>query len=251
MPPTPQCWQDALAAIDFSRAPLNPVRGTAFPEPHIILGLHNHDKKLHFVFMWMKLRPAVIHRAMTSTFAECIVSRQAWRDILYGKGFTSQDAMAKAEHIGQKPCRQRQINRCEEATKLLTDCHKSGLVTSPSLEGAAVWQDVQYPTPQSITDQVFSEVLLELATLNFRLELNALDHAMRNTTNSDIDSTVSKILLGSFGGDIFVVDVKNFSAPLASEDVRERGPYVIDLLSRSDGQSGGQRRRRRRRSKRR
>jgi hypothetical protein len=231
VPPTAECWVNALASVDQSKPPAKPLNGFVFPEPRMFLSSPEPSKQREYVFRWLKLRPAFLYRADNLSFADAIINRQTWRDILFGKQAPELETLnGRSKLTGTQ-------GRSAKRQYALSDAFKgciaddSSVVLSSSLEGAATWRNTTYSSASALTDAVIKEVMGELAILNFRIELSALDDKMCDQTNNDSDSDtrVAQALFLAGTGALLSVSFEPFPGHHASSGVRDRGPWIGEI----------------------
>jgi hypothetical protein len=229
--PAAACWTDALSKINTSKPPATVLIGSVFPEPRVILGAQELATQQKYVFQWIKLRPGFIYRADKIMFSGALICRQVWRDILFGKQAEEFDNAHLSRHGKQKAGAARSAKRYDALKKAMEECTSddSSVVLSPTLEGSAVWRGTTYPSASALTDNVIKDVLAELAILNFRTELQAVDAAMRGVEPGELEASVAQALFLADTGALLSVSFDPFPGQHSSPEVQTRGPFIVEL----------------------
>ena len=201
-----------------------------FPDPGLL--------RPKFYENWLRSRAAWIWRANQTDRPPTLISPSLWRECLFYGLATGQSTLQAANSK-----RIEKVKKMAEAFKL--DLDDNGDLVLPGarrfpragMETRLVWRgkEVVKNEDGSLGDQVVREMLWELYELSFRLELQALDKGLSMARGWEAiierEEMVNKCFAGgdssNFGLTPPVIPVSN--AGLASDDLEERGPYIVAL----------------------
>jgi hypothetical protein len=201
-----------------------------FPDPGLL--------RPKFYENWILSRAAWVWRASGVEQPSTLISPALWRECLFYGLATGQSTL--------QPANTKQFEKVKSmaaAFNLELD-EKGNLVVPGAKEfpvadtgGRLMWRrkEVARKENGSLDDEVVREMLWELYELSFRLELRALDRELSYAEGwQDVferEEMVNRCFAGGDGPDFVlspaVIPVSN--AGLASDDLEERGPYIVTL----------------------
>ncbi|KAJ7468356.1 hypothetical protein B0H11DRAFT_1921223 [Mycena galericulata] len=205
MAPTIPGWAAALSAVDRSQPPacgLHPLNLYVFPEPALLL---SSEARLHtYLHHYQLIRDALLYRMGDHNDSQTALSVAEWRDILQGKV------------VGQGM-------RGSLAEKRTTAIER---VLGPAMRACGIDQLDGFPVPPDCTPRTTQtrskEITWELAEMNFRFELCALD-----TRASGLDRLEE--CMKCFPGPLIGPDLSEGNKGLAAVQISERLPFLLSL----------------------
>lgn len=181
-------WLTALSSIDNTSFPdeLPSDRGYILPDPNVFINLATKAIRIPQLYQYLQLRPTLIQRlGVTSSIIPIAVplAGRIWRQVLAlnADGFTaaltptSNSKMTKA--ADDKYHAALFLSSCVEATKETSATTLATILsTTPVFRG----EEISIDTLSDLS--LVKQVLWELAELNFRIELGALDQRPAETS---------------------------------------------------------------------
>ncbi|KAK0472458.1 hypothetical protein IW261DRAFT_1570812 [Armillaria novae-zelandiae] len=169
-------WRAAVevTSSDCSRcypeARVPEANGYIFPRPDIFIGVQDERKSLELIKAWLCLRPLLLARVSCSSYSAQLIAHQSWRVIL------NLDHLMKAARSGgassSRGTPTKAAKRREQAVDFLQGCAGELQIDADFNVGAAAWRGIEL---EKLTDDHRHEISWELAELNFKFELFALD----------------------------------------------------------------------------
>ncbi|PBK88920.1 hypothetical protein ARMGADRAFT_1084027 [Armillaria gallica] len=176
LPPAVPVWQAAVEVTSSDRSQCYPeakvpeANGYIFPRPDIFIGAQDEHKSLELIKAWLCLRPLLLARVSCSSYSAQPMAHQSWRVIL------NLDLLMKTARSGgassSRGAPTKAARRREQAVDFLQGCAGELRIDANFNVGPAVWRGVEL---KKLTDDHRREIAWELAELNFRFELLALD----------------------------------------------------------------------------
>ncbi|KAK0430237.1 uncharacterized protein EV420DRAFT_1287431 [Desarmillaria tabescens] len=222
LPPAIPVWQAAVESTSSDRSRCYPeariaeANGYIFPRPDIFIGAQDECKALELVKAWLCLRPLLLARVSCSSYSAQLVAHQSWRVIL-----NLDHLMKNARSDGASSSRStptKAERRREQAGELQIDTKFN--------VGPAVWRGIEL---EMLTNDHHREIAWELAELNFRFELLALD--ARAATNGGNHDLLLRCLPNGLTTAFVAVDVGSANHGLGHPTWRQRAPYVFPLMN--------------------
>ncbi|KAK0207307.1 hypothetical protein IW262DRAFT_1469673 [Armillaria fumosa] len=183
--PAVPVWQAAVevTSSDHSRcypeARVPEANGYIFPWPDIFVGVQDECKSLELIKAWLCLRPLLLAHVSCSSYSAQLIAHQSWHVIL------NLDHLMKAARSGGDSSSRGMPTKAarwrEQATDFLQGCAGELRIDANFNVGVAVWRGVEL---EKLTNDHHREISWELAELNFRFELLALDAQAATTTCS-------------------------------------------------------------------
>ncbi|KAF8057832.1 hypothetical protein FPV67DRAFT_557001 [Lyophyllum atratum] len=226
-PPPIPAWRAALRNVD--RTMTNVVNAEqahtdynyAFPEPASFVAVEKRERRDAVFRSWLRYRQALIHRFSFSTSDARPMSGKAWKMLL------------SLDYLEQGPSKLRTDTKNAEQRANLNDF----LQNAPEMEGVELNPDAIDPVAwegkafESLGDQDFEEILWELAELNFRQELLALDCRVYSPPDDLSHSRSRQALVTACfpSGQLLVAALPEANHGIASYDSKERCRYLLGL----------------------
>lgn len=193
--------------------------GYVFPEPATFMSIQSPDRQLSFFRSWLKYREALLYRVSASGSDARPMPNSVWRTLL-SLEYVSKDSNRSTETRSHK--------LREMVQDFLQNCLQEGEVGLASIETntEVTWNGKAFA---DLGKDDFEEILWELAELNFRFELMALD-SRASTNKVDRQKLVSACFpRPPAGASLVVVDLSVANHGLASIEEEERKEYVQAL----------------------
>jgi hypothetical protein len=204
----------------FVYAELTPTDlGYVFPEPASFMSIQSPDRQRAFFHSWLKYRPALIYRMSSDGSDARPMPNTVWRTLL------SLEYVGK-DHPGNSATRSQKLR--ETVKDFLQNCLEDEGVKLGNVDTNAnvTWNGKAF---ESLGREEFEEILWELAELNFRFELLALD-SRASTSNVDRQKLVSNCFpRPPAGASLVVVDLSVANHGLADVDSEERKVHLQAL----------------------
>ncbi|KIM72643.1 hypothetical protein PILCRDRAFT_93380 [Piloderma croceum F 1598] len=167
-----------------------------------------------------------------------LISPSLWRECLFYGLATGQSTLLPANGKQFKKVKKMAeafMLDLDDKGNLVIPCAKQFPLTGKDTRLMCRGRQLAKKEDGSLDDEVVREMLWELYELSFRLELRALDRGLSMTQSlEDIDEWEEMVKRCFAGGDglgfeltLPVIPVSN--AGLASNDLQERGPYIMAL----------------------
>jgi hypothetical protein len=214
MPPGISSWITALADVDRSDSRresmtrLHQYDGYyLFPEPALFTST-NEGRRAKYFASWEILHGACIYRVYSSCSTATPLSNQQWRDLLLG-------ALSLGDNTALS-C------TLEQVTSIFANTLEN---LSIDLSSFSTNTTNHFPTVSVLEMQ---NIVWELAELNFRFELLALDKRA-SSRSRDEDTRQGLILQCLSTHDLFVTDTQRGNVGLASIEWRKRLPCLLSL----------------------
>ncbi|KAK0435645.1 hypothetical protein EV421DRAFT_1908518 [Armillaria borealis] len=229
LPPAVPVWQAAVEVTSSDRSRCYPevrvpeVNGYIFPWPDIFVGVQDERKGLELIKAWLCLCPLLLARVSCSSYSAQPMAHQSWRIILNLDHLMKTASSGGASSSRGTPTKA--ARRREQAVDFLQGCAGELRIDANFNVGLAVWRGVEL---EKLTDDHRREIAWELAELNFRFELLALDalswQLMVATT------TCSYTVYPTVSTTAFVaVDVGSANHGLGHPTWWQRAPYIFPL----------------------
>ncbi|KAK0209700.1 hypothetical protein IW262DRAFT_1468685 [Armillaria fumosa] len=204
--------------------PAVPVWQAAVEATNIFVGVQDEHKSLELIKAWLCLRPLLLACVSCSSYSVQPMAHQSWHVIL------NLDHLMKAVRSGgagssrgmpTKAAKQR-----EQAVDVLQGCAGKLQIDANFNVGVAVWRGIEL---KKLTDDHHCEISWELAELNFRFELLALDaRAANNGSNHDL---LLHCLPNGLTTAFVAVDIGSANHGLGHPTWRQRAPYIFLLIN--------------------
>ncbi|KAH6916340.1 hypothetical protein BKA70DRAFT_1092947 [Coprinopsis sp. MPI-PUGE-AT-0042] len=232
-----ESWLKALSSISTSAFPeeLPSDRGYILPDPNTFIDPGTKAVRTQLLHRYLQLRPTLIQRlGVTSSTVPIAVPLpgRIWRQVLRLDQSTIASALTPTSNSkvskAAGECFRAAVflSACVDATKATTTTTLATILSStPIFRGEEI-------SPDALSDSgLAKQVLWELAELNFRIELGALNERLSrnlspNETRPDILDCVCST---SAPRALLVIDLQQAHQGLASADIRERLPQLIKL----------------------
>jgi hypothetical protein len=228
LPPAIPSWRDALqhvkdCNVEFAFQEQIPTDlGYVFPEPALFVSTQSSVRQDVYFRGWLKYRDVLLYR-LSSDFNVAPMPNTVWRKLLAFELDNSQDKRAVGSSKSTRASKLRDL-----AIDFLQDCLKApGVVFTESEVGRFHWNG---KVVDNASDLEREEILWELAELNFRFELLALDLRASNKVDNDRHKLVEECFPGcASGASLLVADLGAANHGLASTDWEERSQYLMAL----------------------
>jgi len=247
-PPAIPAWRRACQDFNYQRAKfvndLTPTDlGYIFPEPAAFVSVTPQRQEALFLG-WLKYRRMMLYRVSSPDFSAQPMPQGLWRDFLTLEYVKS----IKGSHLTMGESSSRQLDRRgpaavggsaestrshkhrQNAQDFLQNCLNAAEgVELVSANDRLEWNGKTLETPNDLERE---EILWELAELNFRFELQALD--ARATTTED-RSDRQRLITACFpfskngAATLLVADLGAANHGLASQNWEEKAPYLQAL----------------------
>jgi hypothetical protein len=222
-------WRDALhdvkgCNVGFALPEQIPTDlGYVFPEPALFVSTQSSVRQDAYFHGWLKYRDVLLYR-LSSDFNATPMPNTVWRKLL---GFELDNSKGK-KNVGSSMSTRASKLR-DLAIDFLQDCLKAPGVAfaEPEAEQQLHWNGKVVDSPSDLERE---EILWELAELNFRFELLALDSRASNKVDNDRYKLVEECFPGcTLGRSLLVADLGAANHGLASTDWEERSQYLMAL----------------------
>ncbi|KAJ6593045.1 hypothetical protein B0H19DRAFT_1055696 [Mycena capillaripes] len=210
MPPAIFSWAGALPQVDRSHPPLYCAETKAlyvFPEPALLVSSPDESRRQLLLYNYQLMRDALLYRLGDPTDPHHPLSAQTWRDILQGK-VTKQGrpgSMAESRTMDIEAVLGPAMDSCgigkEELIKFSSDLTQ---------------------IPRTTINRA-REMLWEIAEMNFRHELLALD---QRASGLDRPEACKECFPGQT---LIGMDISESKQGFAAEDPMEQLPYLLRL----------------------
>ncbi|KAK0493803.1 hypothetical protein EDD18DRAFT_1356282 [Armillaria luteobubalina] len=230
LPPAVLVWRAAVEATSSDRSRCYPearvpeANRYIFPWPDIFIGVQDERKSLELMKVWLCLHPLLLARVSCSSYSAQLMAHQSWRVIL------NLDRLMKAARTdGASSSRgmpTKAAKRREQAVDFLQGCAGELRIDTDFNVGAAVWRGIEL---EQLTDDHHCEISWELAELNFRFELFALD--ARAATNGGNHDLLLHCIPHGLTTAFAAVDIGSANHRLGHPTWRQRAPYVFPLIN--------------------
>ncbi|KAF8164179.1 hypothetical protein K438DRAFT_1984879 [Mycena galopus ATCC 62051] len=198
-------WKAALAAVDTSLTPLcglHPRNVYVFPEPALVIG--SDARRDMYIHHYQLIRQALLYRMGDVDEPHDPVSAAEWRDALQGK------LVVQGKHNSKSEKRTSTVER----------------ILGPALRACGINTLQGFPVPSAdvphTTPARSKEITWELAEMNFRFELCALDQqACGVDRHEDCEAC--------FPGGLLAPDLKESRMGFAAMSSSERLPHLLRL----------------------
>ncbi|KAF9459565.1 hypothetical protein BDZ94DRAFT_1239143 [Collybia nuda] len=227
LPPAIPLWRKALENVDlrsaeFQYPDLLPTDlGYVFPEPASLLSVQSPDRQKGFFRTWLRYRHALIYCVSSGGFDTQPMPNTVWRALLT-HDFVAKNTTGNTQTRSQK--------HREMAKDFLQSClDVEGVeLGDPDSSGLPVnWNGKVF---EDLGNDDFEEIIWELAELNFRFKLLALDsHATTESAASRQDLVSKCFPRTSLGASLLVADLSSANQGLAGASWDDRGDYVLAL----------------------
>ncbi|TFK72348.1 hypothetical protein BDN72DRAFT_894858 [Pluteus cervinus] len=218
-------WKAALGSIlpSFTRAK---NFGHLFPHAALLLRITTDEKRLTYIFNWLRFRPTLLYRL---TKPDAVIEgypNDFWRVLLTYGGETA------GENQGGQRAQARQ-----KAAELLQSC---GVPTGMLSNATTVrWRATTISQNQPLDQDTLTRIIWEINELNFRFDLYIL-HRRRKSNNGDEVSDPDALLMDCFPttGPLNIVDGDKANAGLGSLSSFVRLRYLVHLAHVFEGWLG-------------
>jgi hypothetical protein len=214
LPPAIPTWRAALENVDVNAAKFTHPKvyptdlGYVFPEPASFLSIQSPDRQKGFFQTWLRYRHALIYRVSSGGFDAQPMPNTVWRALL------SHDFLAKS-NAAKAGTRSQKIH--DMAKDFLQSCLDAEGVELGDLDdrnAPVTWNGKAF---ESLGKEEYKEIIWELAELNFRFELLALDARATTDSPSSQQGLVSACCpRSSSGASLLVADLSGANQGLAS-----------------------------------
>ncbi|KAF9456582.1 hypothetical protein BDZ94DRAFT_1315007 [Collybia nuda] len=227
LPPAIPLWRRALENVNlhsakFQYPDLLPTDlGYVFPEPASLLSIQSPDRQKGFFCTWLRYRHALIYRVSSGGFDTQPMPNTVWRALL-NHDFVVKSTTGDTQTRSQK--------HREMAKDFLKSCLDVEGVELGDPDGSRLQVSWNGKTFEDLGKDDFEEIIWELAELNFRFELLALDSRATNESSASRQELVLKCLpRTSLGASLLVADLGSANQGLAGTSWADRGDYVLAL----------------------
>ncbi|KAK0212055.1 hypothetical protein IW262DRAFT_1467523 [Armillaria fumosa] len=230
LPPAVPVWQAAVEVTSSDRSRCYPearvpeANGYIFPRPDIFVGVQDEHKSLELIKAWLCLRPLLLACVSCSSYSAQPIAHQSWRVIL------NLDHLMKAARSGGDSSSRGTPTKAarwrEQATDFLQGCAGELRIDANFNVGVAVWRGVEL---EKLTNDHHREISWELAELNFRFELLALD--ARAATNGGNHDLLLRCLPYGLTTAFVAVDIGSTNQGLGHPTWLQRAPYIFPLIN--------------------
>lgn len=219
-----ESWKGALESFNIADArfvyakPIATDLGYVFPEPAMFVRTQTVERRETYFRTWLKYRTALIYRVSSKDFAATPMPGTIWRDLLTYE-YSQQKLTDSTKETKSNKLR-------ALAVDFLQNCLQAEDVTLMGLEkGEVVWNG---KVCETLTNAEREEILWELAELNFRFELLALDE--RATTSAeDRRELISACFPGCTSRSLLVADLGTANHGLADRNWENRATFLHAL----------------------
>ncbi|PBK81832.1 hypothetical protein ARMGADRAFT_1090894 [Armillaria gallica] len=230
LPPAIPLWQAAVESTSSDRSRCYPeariaeANGYIFPHPDIFVGVQDERKALELIKAWLCLCPLLLACVSCSSYSAQLIAHQSWRVIL------NLDRLIKNTSSGDASSSRMMLTKAgkrrEKAIDFLQGCAGELRIDTNFNVGPAVWRSIEL---ENLTDDHRREIVWELAELNFRFELLALD--ARAATNGGNHDLLLCCLPYGLTTAFVAVDIGSANHGLGHPTWRQRAPYVFLLMN--------------------
>ncbi len=208
----------------YPEARIAEANGYIFPRPDIFVGAQDERKALELIKAWLCLRPLLLARVSCSSYSAQPIAHQSWRVILNLDRLIKNASSGDTSSSRTMPTKAGK--RREKAIDFLQGCAGELRIDTNFNVGPAVWRSIEL---ENLTDDHHREIVWELAELNFRFELLALD--ARAATNGGNHDLLLCCLPYGLTTAFVAVDVGSANHGLGHPTWRQRAPYVFPLMN--------------------
>jgi hypothetical protein len=192
----------------------------ALPEPALFVTPASDEKKISYIFTWLRARPALMYRLWKHH--STALSNQTWRNFLEmgrnaGKGL-------KEGAVKSAKSRELIIQVMGGVIDSITASESSSSADSFPV----VWEGEDLTPGEMPEKKVVSEILWELFELNFRIELFSLD-SRASLVGLDTQSRLERIQKCFVDVDFLRAHIPSANRGLVADDWETRLPYVFAL----------------------
>jgi hypothetical protein len=227
-PPAIPSWRDALQYakdrnVEFAFQEQIPTDlGYVFPEPALLVSTQSSVRQDVYFRGWLKYQDVLLYR-LSSDFNAAPMPNTVWRKLLAFELDNNQDKMTVSSSKSTKASKLRDL-----AVDFLQDCLKApGVVYTELGGGKLYWNGQVVDNPSDLQRE---EILWELAELNFRFELLALDSRASSKIDNDRHKLVEECFPGCpSGASLLVADLGAANHGLASTNWEDRSQYLMAL----------------------
>ena len=230
LPPAIPSWQAALSDFGHYLAnsqlqptsdEVNPIDlGYLFPEPALLVTAQQEAHRDAYFHTWLKYRAVMIYRVSSQDSNATPMPGKVWRNLL------------ACEFIGGDPGSSSSTSTKSAKMKQLVYSFLQNCITAEGVEyvesnnSTLKWNR---RVVDKLNDQEWEEILWELAELNFRFELQALDSRAQAAPCIDLDR--QKLILNCFptSPSLLVADFSKANDGLANEFWEPRSLYIFAL----------------------
>ncbi|KAK0209573.1 hypothetical protein IW262DRAFT_1468838 [Armillaria fumosa] len=230
LPPAIPLWQAAVESTNSDRSRCYPeariaeANGYIFPRPDIFIGVQDERKALELVKAWLCLHPLLLACVSCSSYSAQPIAHQSWRVILNLDRLMKNASSCNMSSSGTMPTK---AGKCrDQAIDFLQGCAGELRIDANFNVGPAVWRGIEL---EMLTNDHRREIAWELAELNFRFELFALD--ARAATNGGNHELLLHCLPYGLTTAFVAVDVGSANHGLGHPTWRQRAPYVFPLMN--------------------
>ena len=228
LPPAIPTWRDALQNVkdhnlEFALQELIPTDlGYVFPEPALFVSTQSLIRQDVYFRGWLKYRDVLLYR-MSSDFNAAPMPNTVWRKLLAFELDNNKDEKDVGTSKSTRAAKQRDL-----VNDFLQDCLKApGVVFTESEVGQLSWNG---KVVENLSNLEREEILWELAELNFRFELLALDSRASSKVDKDRYKLVEECFPGCASGVyLLVADLGAANHGLASTNWEERSHYLMAM----------------------
>lgn len=205
MPPCIPGWTRALAEVDRSGPPSDTQHLYAFPEPALLVSAEEPGRRQQLLHHYQLVHDALIFRMGHRQSSHGPLTSQEWRDVLHGKVVPQG----------------KQGSRAEDRTVTISR------ILGPAMDACGIDKLHDFPAdpskvPHTTINQA-KELLWELAEMNFRYELLALDSRASGVSRPD------KCKECLIGGMLVSPDLGFSKQGFAAMAPSERLPFLLRL----------------------
>jgi hypothetical protein len=228
LPPAIPTWREALrnvkdSNLEFALQEQIPTDlGYVFPEPALFVSTQSSIRQDVYFRGWLKYRDVLLYR-LSSDFNAAPMPNTVWRKLLAFELDNNQDKKDVGTSKSTRAAKQRDL-----VNDFLQDCLKApGVVFAESEVGQLSWNG---KVVENLSNLEREEILWELAELNFRFELLALDSRASSKVDNDRYKLVGQCFPGCASGiSLLVADLGAANHGLASTNWEERSQYLMAL----------------------
>lgn len=195
--------------------------GYVFPEPALLLSVQSPERQKGCFMTWLKFRSTLIYRMSSGTSDAQPMPNSVWRKLLSG------DFLAKGKEAGAATRSQKLKEMAADFLQGCLDAEGVELADMDNSDVPITWNGKAFA---SLEKDDYEEIIWELAELNFRFELMALDVRVSGQSPNSRQNLIAACLPRSAAGaSLLIADLSGANQGLASHGWEDRGVYVLAL----------------------
>lgn len=227
LPPAIPSWRRALENVNVNAAQfvypeiIPTDLGYVFPEPALLISVQSPDHQKGCFKTWLGFRSMLIYRMSSGTSDAKPMPNSIWRKLLSG------DFLTKGQEAGAATRSQRLKEMAADFLQGCLDAKGVELADVDKSDVPITWNGKAF---EDLKKDDYEEIIWELAELNFRFELMALDaRASTQSLNSRQGLIAACLPRSATGASLLIADLSGVNQGLASHGWEDRGVYVLAL----------------------